>query len=52
MDQNNSFTPSFIHIQVSGDIMIKEILYHYHDIDNNIMIIDITLMSHITILLL
>jgi len=31
-----------------GDIPISEILYHYHDMENYIMIIDILIILHIT----
>ena len=49
MNHNNSLTISCIHIHACDDITILEILYHYHDIDNYIMIIDIMIISHITI---
>ena len=39
---------SFIHIHACGDIMIQEILCHYHNIDNYIIIIGITIISYIT----
>ena len=48
MDHNNSLTISCIHIHVCGDIAIQEILYHYHDVDNYITIIDKTITLHIT----
>jgi len=31
-----------------GDILISEILYHYHDIENYITIIDMSIILHIT----
>jgi len=31
-----------------GDILISEILYHYHDMENYIMIVDISIILHIT----
>ena len=49
MNHNTSLTISCIHIHACGDITILENLYHHHDIDNYIMIIDIMIISHITI---
>ena len=48
MDKNNNLSISFIHNHASGDIMISEILYHYHDVDNYIATINIMIISHIT----
>ena len=36
------------HMHTCGNISISEILYHYHDMDNYIAIIDISIILHIT----